>query len=301
MALLHADLLAAQHPRLPQLHGHRRRAEDLGQHDGDHHDRGLGARGRRPGDRRVRPRSTPRRTRRAWRPSRCRAGVRRALPRLGAARASAQPGPAAGATPPACSPSATPATTSSNSSRALNADFLEVIYRMAAGELPERRRLLRRPATRAPYSLDRVGLQALARVGRLVARAPAARPGAARLHLSWPCRAASRGRARCRRAPRVTRARGAGAPGAGRASQADERGGFERALGAGHPLEARSKASDAAVEPAPLWLRAVAAGRRRDAHRADRRRARRARRQRAARLRRRRRRPAGATRAAASR
>ena len=68
-----------------------------------------------------------------------------------------------------------------NSSRALNADFLEVIYRMAAGELPElddffvdRRpgRVLARPRR----------AEAVARGGGLVAGAPASRPVAARLH-----------------------------------------------------------------------------------------------------------------------
>ncbi len=51
---LHPELLAAQHPRLSLLHGHRRHPEDLGQRHGDHHDGRLGARGRRPGDPRVR-------------------------------------------------------------------------------------------------------------------------------------------------------------------------------------------------------------------------------------------------------
>ena len=50
MATCTPHLLAAQHPRLPELHGHRRRAEDVGQHDGGHDDRGLGqGGGRAPG------------------------------------------------------------------------------------------------------------------------------------------------------------------------------------------------------------------------------------------------------------
>ena len=88
MALCTPHLLAAQRPRLPELHGHRRRAEDLGQHDGDHHDRGLGARGRRAGDRRVRP--PQRRAERGAGGGRARAGRRaRALPRLALLRRAA--------------------------------------------------------------------------------------------------------------------------------------------------------------------------------------------------------------------
>ena len=109
MARLHADLLAAQHPRLPQLHGHRRRAEDLGQHDGDHDDRGLGARGRCAGDRRVRaPRTRERQRRAASPPSPCRPTVRARYRVSQPARASGAR-PAARCTPPACSRSAPPA------------------------------------------------------------------------------------------------------------------------------------------------------------------------------------------------
>ena len=49
-----AHLLAALDPRLPLLHGDRRRAEDLGQHYGDHRHRGLGAERGCTGDPRVR-------------------------------------------------------------------------------------------------------------------------------------------------------------------------------------------------------------------------------------------------------
>ena len=86
-----------------------------------------------------------------------------------------------------------------NSSRALNADFLEVVYRMAAGELPRLDDFFV-AGDHDDYSLDRVGLRlsresvawSLERLRRDPARSTTSR---------WPCRAASCGPAPWRPAP----------------------------------------------------------------------------------------------------
>ncbi len=142
-----------------------------------------------------------------------------------------------------------------NSNRSLNADFLEVIYRMAAGELPTLGDFFV-VGDQGPYSLDRVGLKlsrdavawSLARlendptlldyiqlaVPRGFTRPGAVEPGASvSLHTDAD-------------APALARV------------EADAAGGFELALHAGHPLEGALAPGGAADSDGSLWLRAVA-------------------------------------------
>ena len=131
-----------------------------------------------------------------------------------------------------------------NSSRALNADFLEIVYRMAAGELPRLDDFFV-AGDHDEYSLDRVGLrlsrEAVAWSLERLARDPAL--------LDYVSLAVPRGFLRP----------GAVAPGArvtlhprrGAAAlvglQADERGGFETRLRRGHPLEQALEGERAAL------------------------------------------------------
>ncbi|MBN2205571.1 MAG: hypothetical protein JW767_11170, partial [Thermoleophilia bacterium] len=153
----------------------------------------------------------------------------------------------------------------SNSNAALNADFLDVIYRMAAGELPQEDDFFLQ-GDPGPYGLDRIGLRvsrasvawSLARLRRdpslldyisLAVPRGFERPGAASPAATVSIHAAPGSRALLR-------------------FDADERGGFEQRVGDDHPLAAalatadesgaaaaaKSGAVDSAA--APLWLRA---------------------------------------------
>ena len=140
-----------------------------------------------------------------------------------------------------------------NSSRALNADFLDVIYRMAAGELPRLDDFFV-AGDHDEYSLDRVGLR-LSRASvawslRRLNRDPAL--------LDYVSLAVPRGFLRPGAAPPRARVTVHGAPQAAAlvGLEADERGGFEARLRRGHPLERALEGEES------LWLRAVdAAGR----------------------------------------
>ncbi len=150
-----------------------------------------------------------------------------------------------------------------NSSRALNADFLEIIYRMAAGALPELDDFFV-AGDQGPYSLDRVGLTvsresvawSLERLRRdpslldyisLAVPRGFVRPGAVPPGASVSLHATPDGPALLR-------------------FDADARGGFEVAVGDAHPLaEALARASLAGqggepgpADAAPLILRSVA-------------------------------------------
>ena len=135
-----------------------------------------------------------------------------------------------------------------NSSRSVNADFLDVIYRMASGELPGLDDFFV-AGGHDEYSLDRVGLR--------LSRAAVAW-SLERLHrdpalLDYLSLAVPRGFLRpgaVTPGARVTLHAGPGAA-ALVGLQADERGGFEIRLRRGHPLEAALE-GDAA-----LWLCAV--------------------------------------------
>ena len=153
-----------------------------------------------------------------------------------------------------------------NSSRALNADFLEVIYRMAAGALPELDDFFI-TGDQGPYSLDRVGLKvsresvawSLERLRRdpslldyvsLAVPRGFVRPGAVAPGASVSLHATPDGPALLR-------------------FDADGRGGFELRVDDGHPLAEAlaahgegevegSAAGGGPAEDAPLTLRAVA-------------------------------------------
>ena len=142
----------------------------------------------------------------------------------------------------------------SNSNKALNADFLEVIYRMAAGELPCEDDFFL-SGDQGPYALDRIGVRlsreavawSLDRLRRdpslldyvsLAVPRGFERPGAASPGATVSIHAAPATRPLLR-------------------FTADESGGFEQRVGGDHPLAAALKTSDAVVEPASLWLRAV--------------------------------------------
>ncbi len=139
-----------------------------------------------------------------------------------------------------------------NSSRALNADFLEVIYRMAAGVLPELDEFFI-AGDQGPYSLDRIGLRvsresvawALERLRRdpslldyvsLAVPRGFTRPGAVAPGATVSLHATPGGPALLR-------------------LDADGRGGFAHRVDDGHPLVEES----AAAGEGSLWLRAVAA------------------------------------------
>ncbi len=158
----------------------------------------------------------------------------------------------------------------SNSNAALNADFLDVIYRMAAGELPREDDFFLQ-GDPGRYGLDRIGLRvsrasvawSLARLRRdpslldyvsLAVPRGFERPGAAAPAATVSIHAAPDARPLLR-------------------FDADERGGFEQRVGDDHPLAAVLAAADlngsAAAErtgsaapgaadsgAAPLWLRA---------------------------------------------
>ncbi len=135
-----------------------------------------------------------------------------------------------------------------NSSRALNADFLEIVYRMAAGELPRLDDFFV-AGDHDEYSLDRVGLrlsrEAVAWSLERLARDPAA--------LDYVSLAVPRGFLRpgaVTPGARVTLHPAAGAA-ALVGLQADERGGFETRLRRGHPLEQALESGES------LWLRAL--------------------------------------------
>ncbi len=132
-----------------------------------------------------------------------------------------------------------------NTNRNLSADFLEVIYRMAAGELPTADEFLI-DSDMGELSLDSVGVQvsresiawSLARLARdpalldyvsLAVPRGFMRPGAVAAGARVEIRAASDG-------PALV------------AFTADARGGFEHPLAAGHPLDA------ALAGDSPLWL-----------------------------------------------
>ena len=133
----HAHLLAAQHPRLPLVHGDRRHPEDLGQHHGDHHDRGLDPRGRRARDARVRRARTRELNQRRVAAEPVPPAVRERY-QVSALLREVDARPAAGRTPRAILAHENANYHLENTNRNLNADFLEVIYRMAAGQLPRR-------------------------------------------------------------------------------------------------------------------------------------------------------------------
>ena len=242
----HAHLLAAQHPRLPVVHGDRRHPEDLGQHHGDHHDRGLDARGRPARHRRVRRAQLGSSTARRVAAEPVPPAVRDTF-RVSALLAAATARSAAGRTPRASWRTRTSTSISTNPNRSLNADFLEVIYRMAAGRC-RAPRTSSSPATWGRGSLDGIGLQALARTSLAWSLGAArARPGARSTTSRSRCRAASRGPARAPAgADGDARDRGGNAPLA--SCVADACGGFELELPAGHPVEA------ALARGAPLAL-----------------------------------------------
>ena len=137
-----------------------------------------------------------------------------------------------------------------NSNRSLNADFLEVIYRMAAGEMPVLDDFFV-AGDQGPYSLDRVGLK----LSRDAVAWSLARLEKDPALLDYIQLAVPRGFTRPGAAPpgaSVSVHAGADAPALARV-EADSSGGFELTLDAGHPLEG---AADGAGS---LWLRAVAA------------------------------------------
>ncbi len=142
-----------------------------------------------------------------------------------------------------------------NSSRALNADFLEVIYRMAAGEMPKLDDFFV-AGDQGPYSLDRVGLklsrESVAWSLERLRRDPAlldyvqlavprgfTRPGAAAPGASVSVHAEPDG-------PALVRV------------EADACGGFELALDPGHLLEDALGSAGGDGAPESLWLKAVA-------------------------------------------
>ena len=126
-----------------------------------------------------------------------------------------------------------------NSSRA-HAEFLEVIYRMAAGELPELDDFFV-AGDHDEYSLDRVGLR-LSRASVAWSLERLRREPALLDYLSL---AVPRGFLRPGAAAPGARVTLHGAPGAAAlvGLQADERGGFAARLRRGHPLEPRSRAA----------------------------------------------------------
>ncbi|HQJ98398.1 MAG TPA: glutamate synthase-related protein, partial [Thermoleophilia bacterium] len=145
-----------------------------------------------------------------------------------------------------------------NSSRGLNADFLEVIYRMAAGAEPELDDFFV-VSDEGPYSLDRVRLK----VSRESVAWSLARLGRSPALLDYISLAVPRGFVRP----------GAVAPGATVSLHAtpdgpalvrftaDTRGGFERAVDDAHPLAEALRAEGAAAEAAALaGLAGAAAG-----------------------------------------
>ena len=135
-----------------------------------------------------------------------------------------------------------------NGSRALTADFLEVIYRMAAGRLPEEDDFFVEGG-QGDYSLDRVRL----RLSRESLRWSLERLPRDPALLDYIGLAVARGFLRPGAvAPRavVTVHAAQGRPALMRL-QADESGGFERRFGSGHPLAAALDDDDS------LWLRAV--------------------------------------------
>jgi len=137
-----------------------------------------------------------------------------------------------------------------NSNRSLNADFLEVIYRMAAGEMPALDDFFV-AGDQGPYSLDRVGLK----LSRDALEWSLARLEKDPALLDYIQLAVPRGFTRPGAAPpgaSVSVHAGADAPALARV-EADSGGGFELALDTGHPLEG------AADGDGSLWLRAVAA------------------------------------------
>ena len=143
-----------------------------------------------------------------------------------------------------------------NSNRSLNADFLEVIYRMAAGEMPAVDDFFV-AGDQGPYSLDRVGLK-LSREAVAWALARLEKDPAL---LDYVQLAVPRGFTRPGAAPpgaSVSVHAGADAPALARVD-ADAGGGFELALNAGHPLEGALGRGGAADGDGSLWLRAVAA------------------------------------------
>ncbi len=144
----------------------------------------------------------------------------------------------------------------SNSNAALNADFLDVIYRMAAGQLPEVDDFFL-AGDPGLYGLDRIGLRvsrasvawSLARLRRdpalldyvsLAVPRGFERPGAAGPRATVSIHATRKGRPLLRFA-------------------ADERGGFEQRVGDDHPLAAALAAAEGSG-PTPLWLRASEPG-----------------------------------------
>ena len=135
-----------------------------------------------------------------------------------------------------------------NSSRALNADFLEVIYRMAAGELPRLDDFFV-AGDHDEYSLDRVGLR-LSRASVAWSLSRLSRDPALLDYLSL---AVPRGFLRPGAADPGARVTVHGAPQAAAlvGLEADVRGGFEARLRRGHPLERALEGDE------PLWLRAV--------------------------------------------
>ncbi len=135
-----------------------------------------------------------------------------------------------------------------NSSRALNADFLEVIYRMAAGEMPELDDFFV-AGDQGEYSLDHVGL----RLSRESVAWSLARLRADPELLDYIQLAVPRGFTRPGAAPplaSVTVHAEPESPALARVA-ADASGGFELRLDPGHLLE------DALEGDAGLWLRAV--------------------------------------------
>ena len=143
-----------------------------------------------------------------------------------------------------------------NSNRSLNADFLEVIYRMAAGEMPVLGDFFV-AGDQGPYSLDRVGL----RLSREAVAWALARLEKDPALLDYVQLAVPRGFTRPGAAPpgaSVSVHAGAAAPALARVD-ADASGGFELALDAGHPLEAALGPGADADGDGSLWLRAVAA------------------------------------------
>ena len=134
-----------------------------------------------------------------------------------------------------------------NSSVALTADFLEVIYRMAAGELPGEDDFLM-TGGQGVYSLDSVGLK-LSRASLAWSLARLRRDPAL---LDYVSLAVPRGFTRPGAvAPRavVTLHAEPGRPALARL-QADECGGFERRFGPGHPLASALEGNES------VWLRA---------------------------------------------
>ncbi|MEE4276569.1 MAG: glutamate synthase-related protein, partial [Thermoleophilia bacterium] len=167
----------------------------------------------------------------------------------------------------------------SNSNAALNADFLDVIYRMAAGELPREDDFFL-AGDPGPYGLDRIGL----RVSRASVAWSLARLRRDASLLDYISLAVPRGFERPGAAAPAATVSIHAMPGARPLLRfdADQRGGFEQRVGDDHPLAAALAAADrvgpatsgpggsAASGPvgaaeqsraagpgaAPLWLRA---------------------------------------------